>query len=202
MRGRAASRQPRPVPRGRAVRRPAGALQPRARVVRGVRGRGPAPTRPARRWRWVLAAVLLLLMVFWLWPAEPVPAPVPPPEPPPAPVATKPVVKKSAPKKPTPKPAAPAPVPAASQRALLRKAVEARAPDLRACSLPPGAPAALGTKIRVSKSGATRGVTLSPAQPLPRELAECLRQRILQWEFSDVGLSSDVEIFVNFALGT
>lgn len=151
----------------------------------------------------MLAAVLLLLMVFWLWPAEPVPAPVPPPEPPPAPVATKPVVKKPAPKKPAPKPPAPAPVPVpvSSQRALLRKAVEARAPDLRACALPPGAPATLGTKIRVSKSGATQGVTLSPAQPLPRELAECLRQRILQWEFSDVGLSSDVEIFVNFALG-
>ena len=42
---------------------------------------------------------------------------------------------------------------------------------------------------------------LCEPQPLPRELAECLRQRILQWEFSDVGLSSDVEIFVNFALG-
>ena len=56
-------------------------------------------------------------------------------------------------------------------------------------------------KIRVVRSGATRAVTLSSAQPLPRELSECLRQRILQWEFSDVGLSSDVEILVNFALG-
>jgi hypothetical protein len=59
----------------------------------------------------------------------------------------------------------------------------------------------LGTKIRVAKSGATRTVTLSTAQPIPRQLSDCLRERILQWEFSDVGLRSDVEIFVNFALG-
>lgn len=59
----------------------------------------------------------------------------------------------------------------------------------------------LGTKIRVAKSGATRTVTLSTAQPIPRQLSDCLRERILKWEFSDVGLRSDVEIFVNFALG-
>jgi hypothetical protein len=116
-------------------------------------------------------------------------------------VATKPVVKKKpAPRKPAPQP--PPPVAPDSQRALLRKAVESRAPDLRACPLPPGAPTKLGTKIRVVRSGATRAVTLSTAQPLPRQLSECLRERILQWEFSDVGLRSDVEIFVNFALGT
>jgi hypothetical protein len=59
----------------------------------------------------------------------------------------------------------------------------------------------LGTKIRVARSGATRTVTLSTTQPIPRQLSDCLRERILQWEFSDVGLRSDVEIFVNFALG-
>jgi hypothetical protein len=115
-------------------------------------------------------------------------------------VVVKPVVKKPAPKKPAPAPA-PVPPPApASQRALLRKAVEARAPELRNCPLPPGVPTTLGAKIRVVRGGATRAVTLSTAQPLPRELSECLRQRILQWDFSDVGLSSDVEILVNFAL--
>jgi outer membrane biosynthesis protein TonB len=146
----------------------------------------------------VLAALLLLLLVVWLWPTSPEPLPPPPPEPPPAPVVVKPVVKKKpAPKKPAPPPPAPE-----SQRALLRKAVEARAPDLRACTLPPGAPRTLGTKIRVAQKGATRGVSFSTPQPLPRQLSECLRQRILAWEFSDVGLRSDVEIFVSFTLGT
>ncbi len=154
--------------------------------------------RPSRRWRWGLAALLLLLLVFWLWPATPEPLP-PPPEPPPAPVVVKPAVKKKpAPKKPAPPPPA---VPE-SQRALLRKAVEARAPDLRACTLPPGAPRTLGTKIRVAQRGATRAVSFSTPQPLPRQLSDCLRQRILAWEFSDVGLRSDVEIFVSFTLGT
>lgn len=147
--------------------------------------------------------MLLLLVMFWLWPSAPVPAPVPPPEPPPAPVAARPVEKKKpAPKKPAPPTPSPQPVAPDSQRALLRKAVESRAPALRACPLPPGAPTTLGTKIRVARSGATRAVTLSTAQPLPRQLSECLRERILQWEFSDVGLRSDVEIFVNFALGS
>jgi hypothetical protein len=116
-------------------------------------------------------------------------------------VVAKPVVKKPAPKKPAPAPVvAPPPVAPASQRALLRKAVEARAPDLRNCPLPPGVPTTLGAKIRVVRSGATRSVTLSTPQPLPRELSECLRQRVLKWDFADVGLSSDVEILVNFAL--
>ncbi len=150
----------------------------------------------------MLAAALLLLVVFWLLPsAPPPPAPVPPPEPPPTPVVMKSVAKKPAPKKPPAPAPAPPPVASSSQRALLRKAVEARAPDLRNCALPPGVPTALGAKIRVVRSGATRAVTLSTAQPLPREFSECLRQRILQWEFSDVGLNSDVEILVNFALG-
>jgi hypothetical protein len=139
-------------------------------------------------------------MLFWLWPStpEPVPPPVAVPEAPPPPVVTKPVVKK----KPVPKPAPPPPVaPMSSQRALLRRAMEARAPDLRACPLPPGAPTTLGARIRVARGGATKSVAFASGQRLPRELAECLRQRLLQWEFSDVGLSSDVEIFVDFALG-
>jgi hypothetical protein len=127
------------------------------------------------------------------------PPPVAVPEAPP-PVVTHPVVKKKAvARKPAPPPPA-APV-VSSQRALLRRAVEARAPDLRACPLPPGAPTTLGARIRVARGGAMRSVAFSSGQQLPRELSECLRQRLLQWEFSDVGLGSDVEIFVDFALG-
>ncbi|WP_157759041.1 hypothetical protein [Cystobacter fuscus] len=170
-------------------------------AARGARRRPTAASRPARRWRWGLAALLLLFMLFWLWPStpEPVPPPVAVPEaPPPPPVVTRPVVKKKVAPKPSPPPPA---APMSSQRALLRRAMEARAPDLRACALPPGAPTTLGARIRVARGGATKSVAFASGQRLPRELAECLRQRLLQWEFSDVGLSSDVEIFVDFALG-
>jgi hypothetical protein len=160
----------------------------------------PTARRPARRGRWVLAALLLVLFILWVWPSAPEPA-APPPvaareEPPPAPVVKpRPGVKKKAVVPPAPAP------PSSSQRALLRRAMEARAPDLRACALPPGAPPSLGARIRVARGGATRSVAFSSGQRLPRELSECLRQRLLQWEFSDVGLTSDVEIFVDFALG-
>lgn len=192
MRTRGAPRRAGPVAAGfRPGRRPSGGA-PRGRRLAIAR-------RPKRRGRWLLAA-LLLLLVLWAWPSAP-PEPPPTPvavreEPPPAPAVKRPPVVK---KKPV-APPAPAPAPS-SQRMLLRRAMEARAPDLRACPLPPGAPPTLGARVRVVKGGATRSVAFSSGQRLPRELSECLRQRLLQWEFSDVGLTSDVDIFVDFALG-
>jgi hypothetical protein len=110
-----------------------------------------------------------------------------------APVKKKPVARKPAPP--------PAPTPPSSQRALLRRAIEARAADLRDCPLPPGVPPTVGAKIRVARAGTTQSASLSSEQRLPRELTECVRQHVLRWEFSEVGLVSDVEIFVDFALG-
>ncbi|WP_434383955.1 hypothetical protein [Melittangium boletus] len=158
-------------------------------------------SRPSRKRRWALAAGLLLLLLLWWWPSPPEPvAVVAPPEPPPAPgVVARPAPAK---KKPVARKPAPPPVPVlSSQRALLRRAMEARAPDLRACPLPPGVPPTVGARIQVAQTGATRAAVLSSAQRLPRELSDCVRQRLLAWEFSDVGLTSDVEVFVDFALG-
>ena len=185
----------------RPARRPS--RVPRAGAPSALRRRG-APVRPARRKRWELLALLLLLwgLVWMAWPSAPEPEPPPAPvaeAPPPPPAVPPPVKKKVAVRPPAP---APAPAPAvSSQRALLRRAMQARAPDLRACPLPPGAPTTLDARIRVARGGATRSVVFASGQHLPQPLSECLRQRLLRWEFSDVGLGSDVEIFVDFALG-
>jgi hypothetical protein len=178
--------RPRGAPGGRAVLQQRGAR-------RGVAQRGGG-----RRWRWAALAALLLLLTLWLWPSAPEVALAPSPPPPQA-AAVKPAVKPAS-RKPRPPPP-PAPAAPDSQRALLRRAVEARAPDLKACALPAGAPAKLGARIRVSQKGTTRAVTFSTPQPLSRAASECLRERILGWQFADVGLRTDTEILVSFALG-
>jgi hypothetical protein len=104
---------------------------------------------------------------------------------------------KRAPKKPLPKVAPPTPV--ASQRALVLAAIQARADDLRACERPPGAATRVPTRIRVAHSGKVRGVGFN-TKDLPAPYADCLRKRINAWSFVDVGLQSDVNVLVDFAL--
>jgi len=130
----------------------------------------------------------------------------PPPPPPPRPVAAAPPVEKPAPPaKPVPPPPPPpkpkAPDQWAPQRKLLRDAIVARSGDLAACSLPPGSPARLLTRLRVAKAGVVRGVVFANADPLPRGLPECLRGRMQAWSFADLQLQADVEVMVTFNLG-
>lgn len=153
-----------------------------------------------RKWfkRGALAALLLLLLLLganWLWPQEEV---IPPP--PPEVAATgpaKPQVKLPPRKKPAAAAKAPPP---ATQRDLLLKAIQSRAADLRVCGKPPGSPARLLTRIKVAHSGTVRTVSFATADPVPKPLAECVKGRILAWNFADVGITSDVDVLVSFAL--
>jgi hypothetical protein len=195
--------------RGASLRAPAAgsallrAQQQQRRSLAARKGRAP----PARRKRWWFAALLLLaLALLWLRPKPAPPLPKPPeiaakqpahravPNPPPPP--TKPAAAVAPPKKP------PAAAPADGiSRELLLAAVQARSPTLRACTLPPGAPARVSARLRVGRAGDLRTVQFVNAEPLPRPLAECLRTTLQHWTFKDLPLKSDVEVLVDFLLG-
>lgn len=180
--------------------------QQQRRSLAARRGRAPA----ARRKRWWLAALLLLaLALVWL---RRTPAPPPlakPPEtaakqpghravPNPLPPPTKPAVAVTPKKLPAAPPRTP---PDGISRELLLAAVQARSPTLRACTLPPGAPARVSARLRVGRAGDLRTVQFVNAEPLPRPLAECLRTTLQHWTFKDLPLKSDVEVLVDFLLG-
>jgi hypothetical protein len=98
----------------------------------------------------------------------------------------------------------PPPKPPASwnpDRQRLRDAILARASDLAACALPPGAPPRMLTRIRVAKAGPVRAVAFANADPVPRGLQECLRGRMMAWDFKELQLSTEVEVLVTFNLG-
>ena len=161
----------------------------------------------ARRTRWWLAALLLLLLAFFWWRRAPPPAAVKPPEPaakhlehrPPAPAQPAPPRKPAA-VAPAKKPPS-APRPDGISRELLLAAVQVRSPALRACALPPGAPARVSARLRIARAGQLRTVQFVNAEPLPRPLAECLRTTMQHWSFKDLPLKSDVEVLVDFLLG-
>ncbi|MBF5042084.1 hypothetical protein FGE12_06730 [Aggregicoccus sp. 17bor-14] len=167
--------------------------------MRGARpGRAGAPRR--RKWgRWLLLLALLALALFLLWPAPPPPPPAP--EPPPVAAAPAPAPAHRAPPRKKPAPPQAAPPPSDSQRALLMAAVQQRAPQLRSCELPPGAPGRVATRLRIAQAGKTRSVAFTSTPALPAPLATCLRERILQWDFAEVQLRSDVELLASFTLG-
>lgn len=186
-----------PAPARRRPRPPPGGTRPLAARPRTKALARPA-SRPPRRKGLKRAALLLLLLLLLLaaarllWPA-PEEEPVPPPPPAPAAVQAKlPPKKKAA-------PAARAPA-SASQRELLLKAIQSRASDLRVCGKPPGSPARLLTRIKVAHAGTVRTVSFATADPIPKPLADCVKQRIGAWSFADVGISSDVDVLVSFAL--
>lgn len=170
-------------------------------------GRRPAAPRPKRRRkrdraRWALAALLALIigevLVVRSCREEAVVPPPPAeqakggglagPKPPPLPPLVKP---------PPPKP----PETWNPDRQRLRDALMARASELSACTLPPGAPTRMLTRIRVAKAGPVRAVSFANADPIPRGLQECLRGRMLAWDFKELQLSTDVEVLVTFNLG-
>jgi hypothetical protein len=168
------------------------------------RGR-PVVARKPGRWRrraaWLLALLLALLALLWVWSVLMAEPEVPPPpevkvegkgE---KPKDTRPPI--ALPKPPVVKP----PSGWSPDRALLRAAILSRASDLRTCALPPGAPTRLLTKLRVVKAGPVRSVAFANAEPIPRSLSECLRTKMMAWNFADVKLGGDVEAMVTFNLG-
>jgi len=182
------------------VRRPGVRPKVRGRRPTAPPKRGAAPPSRAR-WRWagLLLAVAIGLAMFLRSCAEEVPPPPPISAGPPAPPL---------PKEPVTRPPPPPPPKVvkpldewAPQRKLLRDAIAARSGDLAACSLPPGSPSRLLTRIRVIKAGAVRGVVFANADPLPRGLPDCLRGKIQAWSFAELKLQADVEVLVTFDLG-
>jgi hypothetical protein len=95
------------------------------------------------------------------------------------------------------------PAPALSpaiDEARLRAAVASRAADLRVCALPAGSPPQVPVRLRLAAAGVPKVVELSPPDPIAPALAGCLRERMLAWTFADLGLSSEVDVLVTFAL--
>jgi len=178
-------------------------LERRATMVnRGrprLRSRRPS-VKAVRKRRGAAAVILAALLVaaFWLWPEAPraemvanAPAEAPA-------GAAAPVVRAPPRKRPAPPPR---PVPAPSiDEAQLRAAVASRAADLRACALPPGSPPQIPVRLRLAAAGVPKTVDLSPPDPIPSTLADCLRERMLAWRFTDLQLASDVDVLVTFAL--
>lgn len=203
-----------------ASRAAAGAsLRPRSRSLAGRAG----ARSPGRKRRWLAALLLLALAFFWLRPkafsppltAAKLPAVVtkppdhhataPPVEHNPGTAPGTPSTKLASQKKLVAPPQKKAIVsvarPDGISRELLLAAVQARAPTLRACPLPPGAPARVSARLRVAHAGELRTVQFINPEPLPHSLAECLRTTLQHWSFKDLPLKSDVEVLVDFLLG-
>jgi hypothetical protein len=101
-------------------------------------------------------------------------------------------------------PAAAAPKPAASRllrarRDLLLAAVRARAASLRPCVPGDAVELRVPVRLHVVRSGAVKSVEFSGEAP-PRQLGDCVRRVAAGWNFQDVELPSDVELFVTLAL--
>jgi hypothetical protein len=174
----------RPARRGRPAAR--AALRPSQLPCNGRRKR--------RALRIALALALALALAWWL--ARPQPEPASPPEPEPASAPTSRPVRKAAKKIAKPPP----PAPSLVDEARLRAALQQRAPDLRACSVPPGAPPQVPARLRVAADGKMRSVELTSPVPIPAPLASCLRERMSAWQFDDLRLQSEVAVLVTFAL--
>jgi hypothetical protein len=169
------------------------------RGIRHLRRRRPAVPRK-RRWRAALGALLLLLAVWLLWPAPDQPSPGTPPvqaaalkpEKPPE----KPRLAKLAPAPPKPPQASPL---LRARRDLLLAAVRARAASLRPCVPGDAAELRVPVRLHVSKTGAVKAVEFSGEAP-SRQLGDCVRRVASGWNFQDVELPADVELFATLAL--
>jgi hypothetical protein len=86
-----------------------------------------------------------------------------------------------------------------ARRDLLLAAVRARAESLRPCV--PGDAAELHVPVRlhVTRTGAVKALDFTGTGPPPL-VARCLRKVAIGWNFRDVSLPSDVELFATLAL--
>ena len=163
--------------------------------------------RPKRRWRTALAilAAALALWIFWPAPAQqgdsPVDATAKPgtqqtPETPP----DKPRPGRLATPAPPPRPKTPEPTPLLrARRDLLLAAIRARAASLRPCVPGDAAELRVPVRLHVLRKGPVKSLEF-PGEPPPRELRDCLRRIASGWNFQDVELPSDVELFATLAL--
>jgi len=150
----------------------------------------------------MLIAAVLALLLWWLWPSSAPPVEAPPPEIAAVAPNGKGISDKQGPK-PVPKPAKPVvrpppPEPEVDAKAL-REAIARRSKDLEVCNAS-GAPERLHARLMMSRQGAVKSVTLSQSGQLPAEVASCVKERVRAWNFSELALSSDVDVMVTFSL--
>ncbi len=143
----------------------------------------------------------LALLLWWLWPA----ASPPPVEELPVAEATLPEGQgkdskpRLAPRKPV------QPVARVEQKspevdaAALREAIARRSKDLEVCNAS-GAPERLHAKLLMTRKGTVKSVGLSHAGQVPAPVASCVRDRVRAWTFTELALSSEVEVMVTFSL--
>ncbi|HTO97592.1 MAG TPA: hypothetical protein VMK66_11155 [Myxococcales bacterium] len=88
---------------------------------------------------------------------------------------------------------------ARARRDLLLAALRARADTLRGCV--PGEAEAVQVPLRLHllRGGAVRSVEFT-GEPPPRKLRECVRTVATGWNFADLKLPSDLELFATLAL--
>jgi hypothetical protein len=173
----------------------------------------PAPGRKRRR-RAVLALLIAALALWILWPAA-APQGADPLAAAPKPGGAKGIEKpdkvaEKAPDKTRPsRPGNPGPAPRPktaepsallrARRDLLLAAIRARAASLRPCVPGDAAEVRVPVRLHVLRNGPVKGLEF-PGEPPPRELRDCVRRIATGWNFQDVELPGDVELFATLAL--
>lgn len=99
--------------------------------------------------------------------------------------------------KPPPKP--PEPAVLRARRDLLLAAVRARAPSLRPCVPGDAVDLRVPVRLHVGRAGPVRQVEFA-ADPPAREVRDCVQRIVRSWNFKDVELPGDVELFATLAL--
>jgi hypothetical protein len=145
-------------------------------------------SRPRRgRLPWLIAA-LALLGALWALQARK----------PPPPAETPPVVRHAAAALPPPRKLARATPPA--PRELLLAALRSKAAELKTCPAAADALHQIPTRLDLTRAGTVRAVSFDNTDPLPHELAECVRAKILDWKLDDIELAADLTALVTLEL--
>ncbi|TMA25640.1 MAG: hypothetical protein E6J78_16945 [Deltaproteobacteria bacterium] len=155
--------------------------RPRRRVMRRAR------RRRRSRIGWLFAA-LAVCCALWFWQR---PAP-------PSPPADRPRSPPRAAALPPPRRLA-HPIPTAP-RDLLLAALRSRAVELRDCPQAADGPHQIATRLDLSRAGSVRAVAFDSSEPLPRDLADCVRSRMLAWRLDEVPLRSDLQALLTLEM--
>jgi hypothetical protein len=153
------------------------------RLRRAIR-RPRLVVRRRQRLPWLMAALALAFALWMLRPQklQPVAAP-PPPHPAAAAIPPPRLLARNVRQPP---------------RELLLAALRSHAAELQTC--PTGAVQQIPTRIDLSRAGTVRAVAFDSSEPLPRELSECVRTRVLTWKFDEIELPADLEALVTLEL--